>query len=158
MPTFDVIADLLGMVLNLSAQYSRPMKSQLILYIYLDFHCCFSCIVLLSHLSVLFNRLPISLRQIEGQFYIILDPYYLVTCISAMVDRAYSHCLELPPLLVGSLALYNWLPLWFQYLKMYMEICETRQDDIGIGNACEAMAKAYDRYEPVGAINTYTSY
>ena len=28
---------------------------------------------------------------------------------------------------------------------MYMETCESRSDDIGIGKACEAIAKAYDR-------------
>lgn len=33
----------------------------------------------------------------------------------------------------------------FQYLKMFLEISETRKDDVGIGKACEAIAKAYDR-------------
>lgn len=29
---------------------------------------------------------------------------------------------------------------------MYLDVCESKLDDIGIGKACEAIAKAYDGY------------
>ena len=45
-----------------------------------------------------------------------------------------------------ALLLLLYLSVLFQYLNKYLDICRALEDNVGIGKACEAIAKSYERY------------